>query len=75
MNDLWTLNLETMTWQQNQIKEPAVAPGVRRGHSMVVENNKIYCFGGETKDGAYSDEFFSFDIGIRWIFVNLMIYV
>jgi len=66
MNDFWILNLENMVWQQNQVVSN-IFPSPRRGHSMVLENNKIYCFGGEIEDGVYSEELFNYNIGFgQW---------
>jgi len=60
LNDLYSLNLETLQWRQIQCEN---GPSKRRMHSCVVYSNKMYLFGGydESRPAESFNELLCFD--------------
>ncbi|XP_051974921.1 host cell factor 2-like [Xyrauchen texanus] len=66
LNDLWQLDIETMTWSLPQTRGQVPLP--RSLHTSNVMGNKLYVFGGwvpvgETEDTLNSD-------GVKWVCSN-----
>ncbi|XP_063303285.1 host cell factor 2 isoform X1 [Pelobates fuscus] len=53
LDDLWELDIETMTWTSSEVKGPVPLP--RSLHTANVIGNKMYVFGGWTPHTTQSD--------------------
>ncbi|GBG72775.1 hypothetical protein CBR_g12343 [Chara braunii] len=62
LNDLYCLNLQTMTWSIVPPTDDNPAPSPRRGHSACVLGGAIYIFGGHNSHGERRNDLFRFDL-------------
>jgi Rab9 effector protein with kelch motifs len=67
-DDLWSLNLRTMSWLEIKPKEISVCPCPRAAHGGININKSLYIFGGINAEGCALDDLWKYDIGI---FFNL----
>ncbi|HNT34372.1 MAG TPA: kelch repeat-containing protein, partial [bacterium] len=65
MNDLWVLDLATLTWSAHGSTQKG--PSNRAGHSAVYDakNERMLVFGGVLDTGLYTTEIWSLDLSIE----------
>ncbi len=52
-NDLWTLNINTMTWKYQPTR--GSIPSARSAHCHVITNNVLWLFGGINGERVFND--------------------
>lgn len=57
---LYLLNLSTREWTRVKVSGPC--PEGRYGHSAVIIGSKFYIFGGQTDNGRFMNDLWSFDL-------------
>ncbi|XP_074659579.1 uncharacterized protein LOC141912255 isoform X2 [Tubulanus polymorphus] len=72
---LWTLNLETLTWEIFKSTTGCVAPTNRRGHSAVIINGSMHIYGGYIDLKGSNSDMWTYNFGlVTWNLVYNMQY-
>ena len=62
-DDLWKLDLKTITWTEVQFNKDRPYPEARAAHSGIFINNNLYIYGGIGSNGLALDDLWKFIIG------------